>query len=163
MPRARGGNGRYTRSQDTAERDAAACRLRTEGRTYDQIAQQLGFADRSNARDAVERALKATVQEPADQVRQLELARLDALWAAAWAVLEREHVVVNSGEIVIDTREGADGQPLLDDAPVLKAVQTLLKVAERRAKLLGLDAPTKIEQGGTVKYVIEGVDLGKLR
>ena len=162
MPKARGGNGRYTRTADTAERDAAACRLRTQGLSYRAIATQLGMAGPSNAHQAVERALKATVAEPADQVRQLELDRLDALWAAAWAVLEREHVVVNSGEIVIDTRN-EDGLPLLDDAPVLKAVQTLLKVAERRAKLLGLDAPTKIEQGGTVKYVIEGVDLGKLR
>ncbi|MFC7715816.1 hypothetical protein [Nonomuraea recticatena] len=41
----------------------------------------------------------------------------------------------------------------------------MLKIQERRAKLLGLDIPVKQLVGGevTVTYSFEGVDLGTLR
>jgi hypothetical protein len=57
------------------------------------------------------------------------------------AVLRRRHVMVQSGKIV----KGDDGQPITDDGPVLQATATLLRVMERRARLLGLDAPAKHE------------------
>jgi hypothetical protein len=38
---------------------------------------------------------------------------------------------------------GEDGEPVLDDAPVLAAIDRLLRIQERRARLLGLDAPTR--------------------
>ncbi len=36
-------------------------------------------------------------------------------------------------------------EPLRDRAPVLAAIDRLLKIEERRAKLLGLDAPVRAE------------------
>jgi hypothetical protein len=74
-------------------------------------------------------------------LRSLELARLDALQGRTWAVMEREHVTVSHGKII----RGEDGKPLRDDGPLLAAVDRLLKIAERRARLLGLDAPTRTE------------------
>ena len=56
----------------------------------------------------------------------------------AWDVLQRNHVVVSQGRVV-----ELDGVPIPDDAPVLAAIDRLLKIQERRAKLLGLDAPTQ--------------------
>jgi hypothetical protein len=58
-----------------------------------------------------------------------------------------------------------DGAPLLDDAPVLAAVDRLLKVQERRAKLLGLDVPVKrqVEVDGGLRYEVVGVDLDQLK
>lgn len=137
----RDGRGRYIRTADSAERDAEACRLRTLGHTYDQIAAEVGFADRSKARQAVERGLTAIVAEPASELRVLELARLDELWRRAWAILEREHQVVQLGKVVRDR----DGQAVVDHGPTLQAIDRLLKIQERRAKLLGLDAPTRVE------------------
>jgi cell division septal protein FtsQ len=86
----------------------------------------------------VSKVLRDTVQEAGDELRALELARLDRLEIAANEVLEREHVTVSNGRIVV-----LGESPLPDDAPVLAAIDRLLKIQERRARLLGLDAPTK--------------------
>jgi hypothetical protein len=153
--RERDSNGKFTRTIDHAAQDAAAAGLRARGATYDAIAIELGYCDRHAARRAVERALVATVTEPAAEVRQLELARLDEMYRAALAVLERQHLTVSHGKVVhtggvpvIDDRGNVTwvgGEPLLDDAPVLQAIDRMIRIMERRAKLLGLDAPTKVE------------------
>lgn len=134
----RDGNGRFSRDPGTAARDAEACRLRARNLTYRQIADELGIDVRS-AYDGVQRALKDTLQEPADDLRRLELERLDELARQARGVMEATHYVVDKGSVVI-----WEGSPLLDDAPVLAAVDRLLKVQERRAKLLGLDSPQRV-------------------
>ncbi|MGX1483423.1 hypothetical protein RKD45_002499 [Streptomyces griseus] len=136
--KARGGNGAYIRTIDDAERDAAAARLRARGHTYQQIADELGWTSRGDAHHAVQRALEATVKEAAAEVRAIELDRLDTLYRAALAVLERQHVTVSNGRVV-----SLNEEPILDDGPVLAAIDRLLKIQERRARLLGLDAPTK--------------------
>lgn len=152
----RSGNGRYERNLPTAQRDAEAARLRARHYTYEQIAADLGYANRGHAYKAVQRALNATVKEPAGELRQLELERLDHLAQAAEAVLARRHVYISSGKIV---RDEDSGESLQDDAPTLQAIDRLLKIQQRRAALLGLDAPAKQEITGKVAtYRIEGVD-----
>lgn len=158
----RTGRGKFTRGIDTAERDAKAARLRAQGLTYEQIARELDFADRSNARHAVERALKATVEEPAAEVRQRELERLDELWQRAWKVLDTDHLTISHGRIIrrkigvekfddgIEKLD-ADGNPIpiyedvIDDGPKLQAIDRLLKIQARRAALLGLDTPVRAD------------------
>ena len=135
---ARDNRGRYIRTLRGAERDAEACRLRASGWTYDQIAKQLGYGNRSNCYRAIQGVLSSTVREGADDLRALALAELDAMAQAAWTVLHREHLLVSHGRLVLGS-----GGPIPDDAPVLAAIDRLLKIQERRAKLLGLDAPTE--------------------
>jgi hypothetical protein len=106
----------------------------------------------------VERVLAETVQEPADDLRQMELDRLDALAQRVWAVLETQHVTVSNGRIVY-----LGNEPLADDAPVLNAVDRLVKISESRRKLLGLDAPAKVQSEGTVRYMIDGVNPEDLK
>lgn len=134
----RDGNGRFDRDPDTARRDAEACRLRAQSRTYRQIAEELGIDVRA-AYDGVQRALRDTLEEPAEDVRRLELERLDELARKSREVMLATHYVVDKGTVVI-----WQGAPLIDDAPVLQAVDRLLKVQERRAKLLGLDSPQRV-------------------
>lgn len=102
---------------------------------------------------------------------QKELEKLDAMEAEAWRVLESLHYVVNQGELVYvypdeqpdiikrgwarpkldpetvaaleEGKAKLPREPLIDNKPVLDALTVLLKIAERRAKLLGLDAPIK--------------------
>ncbi|MEV7895306.1 hypothetical protein [Streptomyces cyaneofuscatus] len=136
--RPHGGDGQFVRSLTTAERDARAAELRSKGWTYSRIAAELGFNHRADAHNAVKRVLKETVREAGEDVRALELERLDRLEAAANEVLEREHVTVSNGRVV-----SLNEMPLPDDGPVLAAIDRLLKIQERRARLLGLDAPTK--------------------
>lgn len=136
----RGGRGRFEATPASIERDAEAARLRTRGLTYPEIAINLGYADASGAFLAVKRAIAATITEPSEQVRAYELERLDFMWAAALAVLEAQHFTVNAKGLVY-----LGDQPLADDAPVLAAIDRMLKIQDRRAKLLGLDAPAKHE------------------
>lgn len=109
--------------------------------------------------------------QAADVYIERELAKLDAMEEETWKVLESLHYVVNQGELVyvypeeqpdlvkrgwarpkLDDetraalergRANLEREPLIDNKPVLDAVTVLLKIAERRSKLLGLDAPVK--------------------
>lgn len=139
--RPRNSQGRYTARPGTAERDAQACRLRTRGESYDQIARALGFRDRSGARRAVQRALVVTRQEPADELRALELERLDDLTRHLQQVLATRHFVHTQGGKVV--RHPETGTPLTDTGPVIQAALALLRVSESRRKLTGADEPAK--------------------
>jgi hypothetical protein len=174
-PNGRDPQGRFNRTPDTIERDGKALALRSRGYTYPQIAAELGFAEKSAARRAVERGLTETLQEPAAELRILELQRLDAMEAAVWAVMDRKHLVVSGGKVVtriVEYARAGDGNILLDEdgrpmaaaveeledaAPVLAAVDRLLRIQQRRAALLGLDAEQKVSVSGGVTYEIIGV------
>jgi hypothetical protein len=128
----------------TAERRARAVQMRLEGADYPAIAAELGYSDQAAAHKDITRALESAVtrqHKAVELLRQEELMRLDLLWVEVWKVLKRDHVTVSNGRLVRDDR----GQPLRDDGPVLAAVDRLVRILERRAKYLGLDAPTKHE------------------
>jgi hypothetical protein len=131
--------GKFVRTLKGAERDREACRLRSRRCSYQEISDQLGYGNASNARRAVQKALESTPRDAAEELIQLELDQLDMMTAAVFEVLEANHYVVSQGRL-IHLHDGAP--PLTDDAPVLTAVDRLLKIQERRAKLLGLDSPT---------------------
>lgn len=122
------GNDKKTTSPQTVlarEREARAILLRKAGANYTQIASQLDIT-RGAAYKAVKRALGRVIKEcneDAEDVRQLELARLDEMLFGIWPVAK-----------------GGD----------LKAIETVLKIEKRRAELLGIDAPVKMEIPGVV-------------
>lgn len=107
-----------TQNEVTAhDNQLKALELRKAGVSYQRIAETLGYKDASGAWRAVKSALKKTLQEPAAELRTLEVERLDAMLSAIWA----------------SVKQGQYG-----------AQDRALKIMERRAKLLGLDAPVKI-------------------
>jgi hypothetical protein len=108
------------------ERALQALRLRAQGLGYQAIADALGYGGPSGAYQAVKRALERTRQEASDEVRTLELSRLDALLNAAW---ER----AMSGDY--------------------KSIANVLSIMDRRAKYLGLDQAQKVDNKVTVEYV----------
>jgi hypothetical protein len=120
---------------EAAERHRQALELRKEGLTFEAIAQRLGYGSVSSAFRAVQRTLRRTLQEPADELRKLELERLDALWENLWDQRHKPHVV-----------------------------DRLLAIMERRAKLLGLDAPSKIDITHRLREIAaaEGLDPGEV-
>jgi len=136
------GHGRFIRTIDTAERDAECAHLRARDYTYQQIADATGFTSASGARFAVERALARTITEPGEELRRIELMKLDALARAAWKVLEARHYLVSQGRLI---RLEDGSPPLEDDGPVLASIDRLLRISERRSKLLGLDSPVRME------------------
>lgn len=152
--------GRFTARPGTPDRDARACRLRTKGLTYDQIADELGFRDRSGARRAVKRALASAVREPADELVALELERLDDLTRHLQRVLVATHyAATTSGKIA---RNPDTGQLLADFGPVIAAARELRQVSESRRRLLGLDAPGRqrieILDDGAVEEAIQQLE-----
>lgn len=107
---------------EAAELDARALELRKAGLTYERIADAIGVSSRGNAHRIVQRALQATIQEPADELRKMEGERLDALLRAMWP----------------QAMQGNE-----------KAVQTCLSILDRRAKLFNLDlGKARIELSG---------------
>ncbi len=147
----RDSRGRFARTLKGAERDREACRLRARRMTYQQIADQLGYGAAQNAHRAVQKTLAAIPRDAAEELIQLELDQLDMLTDAVLKVLETEHYTVSQGRLIY---LHDDAPPLADDSPVLSAVDRLLKIQERRARLLGLDAPSK----ATVTHAAADVD-----
>lgn len=99
------------------------------------------------------------------QVARIEaaLARLDGLEEAAIKVLEREHITVNNGRIIV-----LNDMPLPDDGPVLAAIDRLVKIEDARLRngealrrILGLDMPVKVEATVT-ETTQEDMELAEL-
>lgn len=136
---------------DVAAREVAreqALALRIGGATYRAIARAMGISP-STAHDYVTEGLNEVEQrndEATEEVRRLELQRLDAIFLKLWP----------------KPPQGSSTIPKLDP----RTADTLLRVMERRAKLLGLDAPTKWEGsgpgGGPLPLAAAALDLSKL-
>jgi len=162
---ARDGKGRFVAGVDSIERDAEAMRLRSRGWSLAAISDELGYGDTSNVRRALAKHTERVTGEAAAELRQAQLEELDRLTSAATAVLEAKHVTISNGRVVtLPGPDGAGSVPVEDDAPVLRAAETLLRIQERRSKLLGLDAPTRqdINQSAVVRYTVEGVAMERL-
>ena len=136
-----------------------ALRHRAEGMTLSQIATAMSLKSPQHASLLIQKGLKLTIEEPAENLRAIEIARLDGMMAECLKVMKAYHIVVNQGVAVRDPRfqfdpeEHEDGSVpedalLRDTGPVLSAVDRLLKISERRSKLLGLDAPKRTELSG---------------
>lgn len=98
--------------------------LRLEGLEFDVIADRLGYSHRSAAHKAYRRCLARIPETAARQARQEQELRLNVALAAIWP-----HVA-----------KGAQW-----------AIESMLSIEERRAKLLGLDA-SKEEAGQQHNY-----------
>ncbi len=65
-------------------RKARAVELATQGHTYQHIADELGYANRGTVHRLVQQTLQAHQADSVDQLRALEVARLDALQESLW-------------------------------------------------------------------------------
>lgn len=108
------------RDVNASQRAAKALSLRAKKLTYDEIATELGFVDRSHARKAVQRELDRVVVSNTEELRREENYMLDQLHTICW-------------ELAIDKNNKGR----------LFAVDRVLAISERRSKLMGLDVPTK--------------------
>lgn len=158
---ARDGYGKYIESEESQERDAKAFRLRAKGATLEEIVIALGYHDRSHVRRSLKKHLDTIVPPAADEYRHIMDAQLDELYRRALAVMDAEHFTISHGQIVYAPGTEFAGQPvpLTDDAPVLQAMDRILKIQARRAALWGLDAPTQQRiQVQNVRVTVDGAD-----
>ena len=114
----RQGRPRKAEQIELAERRAKAVNLRKSGMQYDAIARELGYYDGRHALKDINRAIREIPRADTEELVALELLRLDALLQAMWA-------------------QALGGSTW--------HVDRCLAISDRRAKLLGLDQPTKVE------------------
>jgi len=107
----------------------------------------------------VQRAYKAARADATDVAREFERQRLDEQYREAERIKNETHYVTAHGKVVTHPETG---DPLVDAAPALAALARMQSIAESYRKLEGLDQPTKVEQSGTVKYEVVGVDVTDL-
>ena len=106
-------------SPELVDKEVKVLELRRAGLTWQRIAEETGYADHTGAYAAYKRAIKRTMQQPADELREAELDRIDRLQLALWPKAMKG-----------------------DNA----SINTIVRLMERRARLLGLDTPIKIQQ-----------------
>ena len=118
-------------SPELVDKEVKVLELRRAGLTWQRIAEETGYADHTGAYAAYKRAIKRTMQQPADELREAELDRIDRLQLALWPKAMKG-----------------------DNA----SVNTIVRLMERRARLLGLDTPIKIQQDITTWTGDESID-----
>ena len=101
------------------EHQQAALKLRLTGMSHRAIAEALGVSDHTTIQGRIAGALKEIIREPAEAVLKMELERLDVMLLGLW-------------------KQAASGD--------LQALDRALKIQDRRARYLGLDAPTKTQE-----------------
>ena len=118
-------------SPELVDKEIKVLELRRAGLTWQRIAEETGYADHTGAYAAYKRAIKRTMQQPADELREAELDRIDRLQLALWPkAMQGDNASVN----------------------------TIVRLMERRARLLGLDLPIKIQQDITTWDGDESID-----
>ncbi|MGQ3384497.1 hypothetical protein [Glutamicibacter sp. TV12E] len=115
------------RDAEKHARRVKALQMRAARFTYQAIADRLYNGDRSNCHKDIKKAIEEREKEAVDEVVAQEIILLDQL----------------SRPQIKKALEGDE-----------KAVTVLLRIMERRAKFLGLDAPTQIEQTGAGGFTL---------
>lgn len=111
------------RAED-AERGAEIIRQRVAGRTFDQIAEQLGMHDAATVRRSFQRAIKRTVlTDEAIALREVEYQRLEQVHRA----------------VLVDAIQNRNPESL----------RILLKASEQRAKLTGINVNEALAAGAS--------------
>lgn len=126
------------RDVNAANRAVLALKLRAAKLTYDQIAQQCGFSDRSACRKAIQRELDRVVVSNVDELRREENFMLDQMHTECW-------------QLFMDKKNQYR----------LYAADRLLQISEARRKLMGLDIPVDEAQNANL-VVIREVPSGYL-
>lgn len=165
--RPRGDTGRFTEDPDLPARDAEIADLRRQGLSPLKISRHLGIP-RTNVYSALERCYRAIRAEPAEEVRAMEVERLDEMLERFEADEKRlralaggEHVTVSQGKVVYDEIGAAvpDIQATLNCYDRIHRIeQRRLDVMARRARLLGVDAPVQAQVSGSVTYEVIGLN-----
>jgi hypothetical protein len=106
------------RDVNAAQRASLALSLRASKMTYEEIAKDCGYASAGAARKAILRELDRCVVKNADELRAQESDMLDRLHKECWKIAMDEN-----------------------HRNQLYAVDRILSISERRAKLFGLDIP----------------------
>ena len=117
------------RDVNAATRAVQALKARAQLLTYQEIANQCGYASPSAARKAILREMDRVVVKNVDELRDLELHMLNTMHSEIWQMFMDKK---NKGRLF--------------------AADRILAISERRAKLMGMDVP--IDQAVNMNQVV---------
>lgn len=140
-----------------------------QGRKVQDIADELGISQQDTS-ELIADAQKEFLIDVNLKKRYLlqQLTEIEILRRKLFEILGHEHLLVQNGQIIAQ-RAGKDEdgewiwEPLTDDMPKLAAMDRLIKLMERTARLLGLDSAEKLDVSAYVTFAVEGVDMEALR
>lgn len=112
----------------TATKRARAIHLCAGGYDFATIAQEVGYRNVKEVRNAISSGLQDMQFEAVDELRSVELNRLDRITARLWTVIEP----------YLATMDDPTNHPV--DRKTLEAIALYLKVSERRAKYTGMES-----------------------
>lgn len=104
--------------------------MRTAGKMFREIGEHLGVSEVMAYKYVID-GIHRTLQEPADELRKVEIERLDRCLAAVWEKALKGDV---------------------------RSIEVVLKIAERRSRFLGLDAPQRQEIVGTLEILLQELE-----
>lgn len=135
-------------------RQAECYELRVSGLTLRQIADRLGIATTTVTSD-LRREIHERLDPLKDQYLQYELDRLDKYQQAVLTVLDNPGVIhhVAHWDGTYETNDQGERFKkitmlpvvIVDDKKILGAIDRLVRISESRRKLVGLDAPVKVQ------------------
>lgn len=138
----------YRIKEELAHDKTRAVEMRLAGKRWDEIAERISESTgRPTTADTVRRwvndQLASTLNEAAAELRAQEVAKLDKYLAALDDIIEHGAYSPH-GE-----------STYLDESKRIQAIAAATRLSQRRAKLLGLDAPTQVEVATTFEGTIE--------
>lgn len=149
--------------QGLSEREAEVYRLTVVNRlTQTEIAERLGISQQRVSQILSDARAKLPPPDLA-VIRTEALALHEEVIRKALALAEMNGAPVTAGkdgDVVYDPNGGA---VVRDYGGRINALRLALSADAERRKLMGLDAATKTEVSGSVKYVIEGADVKDLQ
>lgn len=139
------------------DKRAEVVRLRAEGRTWDQIAAQVGYSNGSAASKAWKRAIQQRPDQTVDEVRRQEKTRLEAMDSRLSEIIACPPIKTTSigrtqwdvrtctcgvrGDTKREHTEDCQVQPVLDERTVIAAVTERRALGESLRRLVSADAP----------------------
>jgi hypothetical protein len=126
------------------ERERQAIALHLTGKKFDEIAEIVDYTNRGTAYETVMRALRRETVANIEEIRNVEIARIDAMLESIWpvAIEDPEWVrqFVGAKKVVpLRDEEGREVVFIIPSDSKLEAIAKVLRLMERRARYLGLD------------------------
>lgn len=118
------------------EKQQRACDLRAAGHSFEWIAKELGYRSHEGVRYAVNAVLERDNHEAAENLRTMHGRQLRKLRLSLW-----DRATGEDPAVVVEDQQGR-GVAVMNQET---AIDRVLKILEREAKLHGLDAPTRAE------------------
>lgn len=142
--RTRDGHGRFRREVASVERDARACKLISQGWTYEAVAVECGYSDRGTAYRAVQWVLVETARaHGTEDLREMQINELSELRRVMWGVVNDPPPLTDRLGRIVRDGDGEDAVTVPDVQAQAAAAQVILRCAERLARLKGMDAPRR--------------------